>query len=79
MVGVKRIPTDEVEASEDLDSFLEFNDNSANEIRNDNLEKDTEMDHFQSINILHATNDTISRSVHLKCSDRIEMQIKVLV
>ena len=69
---------DEVEASEDLDSFLEFNDNSANEIRNDNLEKDTEMDHYQSINILHATNDTISRSVHLKCSDRIEMQIKVL-
>ena len=36
---------DEVEASEDLDSFLEFNDNSANEIHNDNHEKDTEMDH----------------------------------
>ena len=34
---------DEVEASEDLDSFLEFNDNSANEIRNDNHEKDTEI------------------------------------
>ena len=39
---------DEVEASEDLDSFLEFNDNSANEIRNDNHEKDTEMDHYHS-------------------------------
>ena len=32
MVGVKRIPTDEVEASEDLDDFLECKDNSANEI-----------------------------------------------
>ena len=57
---------DEVEASEDLDSFLEFNDNSANEIRNDNHEKDTEMDHYQSNNILHATKDTIPRSIHLK-------------
>ena len=57
---------DEVEASKDLDSFLECKDNSANEIRSDNLEKDTEMDHYQSNNILHATKDTIPRSVHLK-------------
>ena len=74
---------DEVEASEDLDSFLECNDNSANEIHNDNHEKDTEIDHYHSNNMinnmLHATNVTIPRSVHLKYSVRFEMQIKVLV
>ena len=70
---------DEVEASEDLDSFLEYNDNSANEIHNDNHEKDTEMDHYHSNKKLHATNVIIPRIFTKKCSDRFEMQIRVLV
>lgn len=67
---------DEVEASEDLDSFLICRDSSANEILKDNHEKDTEMDHYQTKIMLHATNVT---RVHQKCSVRFEMQIKVLV
>ena len=70
---------DEAEASEDLDNFIECKDNSVNEIHNDNHEKDTEMDHYHSKNMLHATNVTIPRGVHLKYSVRFEMQIKVLV
>ena len=57
---------DEVEASEDLDSFLECRDNSASEILNDKHEKDTEMDHSQTKMMLHATKRHISKKYSLK-------------